>query len=208
MRKKAALALALLLLCSLSALGEGETGVYRTLTGDGTEMELKAEGRGTLTLEGQKMSLEWTEQDGRLTLRTGGDVYQAAASGQFLMLSDTRGHIWALLRDDSLLPEAVKAESLDAFSGTWEADFALVSGIRIDMQEKKMVYRLRIDHEKTELMEPGMEESITVSSELADGYLVFRGYDEESRQTLVLREDGSLTREVSGLLFHFLRTGD
>ena len=121
------------------------------------------------------------------------------------MLMDQIGHVWALTRDLYDLPGIVQAESMEDFLGRWRADYALVSGIRISMDGQVGPYTMEIAEQVVHLQGSGMDKPVDWVCRFESGSLILSGYSAEADQSLHLRADGTLTRDMDYMVIHFVR---
>ena len=199
------LLMACLLLICACASAEEYTGVWNTVTGESVTLALRDDGTGSLSFSGTEQTVDWTEGEQNLSLSCGETTYTAAMSGQFLMLMDQIGHVWALTRDLYDLPGIVQAESMEDFLGRWRADYALVSGIRISMDGQVGPYTMEIAEQVVHLQGSGMDKPVDWVCRFESGSLILSGYSAETDQSLHLRADGTLTRDMDYMVIHFVR---
>ena len=202
MRKIAAFSALAMFLISI-ACAEDITGTWSGSTG-GQEiciLELAEDGTGTIQTDGKLQPIVWDEShhvyvDGEklasLTLQDG-----------FLIFRDARDEVWPLMRNAEELPARLEAAEISDFYGEWKADFAVVSGFRIPMEDMEIIYS--IQGESAVLSGTAYETPITLPVRLADGSLVIDSNQEDMSVVLSLREDGSMTRDMAYMTIHYVR---
>ena len=181
-------------------------GTWKTLTGESPViLEIAPDGTVTLTRDGQTEAGRLENQETGTGFRLGTETYTLRESDDFLIL-EHRTDLEVLVRDVYALPDTVAASDMSEFDGLWTADYVLVSGFRISLDAENMTISVRFASGKAELQLPELTESIVLESELRDGSLAIVTYDASDSPVYTLRKDGSMTREVNGMLFHFSRS--
>ena len=181
-------------------------GTWKTLTGESPViLEIAPDGTVTLTRDGQTEAGRLENQETGTGFRLGTETYTLRESDDFLIL-EHRTDLEVLVRDVYALPDTVAASDMSEFDGLWTADYVLVSGFRISLDAENMTISVRFASGKAELHLPELTESIVLESELRDGSLAIVTYDASDSPVYTLRKDGSMTREVNGMLFHFNRS--
>ncbi len=181
-------------------------GTWKTLTGESPViLEIAPDGTVTLTRDGQTEAGRLENQETGTSFRLGTETYTLRESDDFLIL-EHRTDLEVLVRDVYALPDTVAASDMSEFDGLWTADYVLVSGFRISLDAENMTISVRFASGKAELQLPELTESIVLESELRDGSLAIVTYDASDSPVYTLRKDGSMTREVNGMLFHFNRS--
>lgn len=181
-------------------------GTWKTLTGESPViLEIAPDGTVTLTRDGQTEAGRLENQETGTGFRLGTETYTLRESDDFLIL-EHRTDLEVLVRDVYALPDTVAASDMSEFDGLWTADYVLVSGFRISLDAENMTISVRFASGKAELQLPELTESIVLESELRDGSLAIVTYDASDSPVYTLRKDGSMTREVNGMLFHFNRS--
>ena len=181
-------------------------GTWKTLTGESPViLEIAPDGTVTLTRDGQTEAGRLENQETGTGFRLGTETYTLRESDDFLIL-EHRTDLEVLVRDVYALPDTVAASDISEFDGLWTADYVLVSGFRISLDAENMTISVRFASGKAELQLPELTESIVLESELRDGSLAIVTYDASDSPVYTLRKDGSMTREVNGMLFHFNRS--
>ncbi|MBQ8161939.1 MAG: hypothetical protein IJ083_14530 [Clostridia bacterium] len=202
---------AILCLLSTRALAisrEDLTGSYRS--GEGEifyEGETDGQARwhvdrgytGTWRVEGDRAILE----------SQAGDTFSLTLTDGYLVLLDGKGGIYPMVRDVEKLPEK-KSGSLDDFQGLWHADFALASGFRMELggietDRGTLSLDLLVEEDEVTLMGSAMDAPVTLPCGMLDGELHVPSVTGGGDQVYVLREDGSLTRDMNYMVFHYVR---
>ena len=202
MRLFLAVLISFILLCG-AAGAEKITGTWSgSMEKEGIRILTIAEdGSGSLTVNGDEKSITWDEafnvysegeKIGSMMLRDG-----------FLVFRDASDEVWPLLPNETKLPEKVAAETEADFYGVWKADFVIVSGFRIPVEDIDITYS--IEKGTVVCSGTGYENPIPLPFRLSEGNLMVETTQTDMQVVLSLRKDGSMTREMTYMTIHFTR---
>ena len=159
------------------------------------------DGTGVLTENGTERKITW--DDARQVYADGRKIASLMLQDGFLIFRDASDEVWPLMRNETQLPPEVHATSEEEFFGVWKADYAIVSGFRIPMEEVEILYS--IEAGKAVCSGTGYAAPVELPTRLDDGCLVIAGAQSEMEVVLSLREDGSMTRNMTYMTVHFTR---
>lgn len=164
-------------------------------------LTLAEDGTGKLVENGKEESILWDEA--RNVYSGGRKIASLTLQDGFLIFRDASDEVWPLLRNQAELPEKVAAEDESDFYGVWRADFAIVSGFRIPLEDTDITYS--IEKGTVVCSGTGYEKPIPLPSRLSEGNLIIESTQAEMQVVLSLRKDGSMTREMTYMTLHFTR---
>ena len=144
----------LMMICRVAA-AEEITGTWSGGMEDGGVRVLTVleDGTGVLTENGTEQKITWDEA--HQVYADGEKIASLMLQDGFLIFRDASDEVWPLMRNETQLPPEVHAHSEEEFFGVWKADYAIVSGFRIPMEEVEILYS--IEAGKQSAPEPDMQ---------------------------------------------------
>ena len=192
----------LMMICRVAA-AEEITGTWSGGMEDGGVRVLTVveDGTGVLTENGTEQKITWDEA--HQVYADGEKIASLMLQDGFLIFRDASDEVWPLMRNETQLSGIIHAKTESEFYGVWKADYAVVSGFRIPMEEVEITYS--IEQGKAICSGSGYKTPIPLPTRLSEGSLVIQSSQPDMEVVLSLREDGSMTRDMTYMTVHFSR---